>query len=74
MLSFINVWNFYHSNFSDLNTSHVIFYLKPQYLNDVHEAIFKYISCYLLSEEKKQSEAINVDLNTSHVIFYPHLL
>ena len=57
----------------NLNTSHVIFYLysqspaPPCYL-------FKYISCYLLSEGMAEEMAHFANLNTSHVIFYlcPH--
>ena len=53
----------------NLNTSHVILYLRNAALRIV-SSIFKYISCYSLSKILFRYNINDIYLNTSHVILY----
>ena len=55
----------YHSN-----TSHVILYLVDKEIFKMYN-IFKYISCYSLSDSHCSLQHIHRYSNTSHVILYP---
>ena len=68
---------FYHAQtenaytwLSNLNTSHVIFYQGDVPAWMYYVKLFKYISCYLLSNSGGVSLYKSANLNTSHVIFY----
>ena len=70
MLFFIGLYNKPYLHNENLNTSHVILYLRLLKIAIFKQA-FKYISCYSLSYGIRSAMLWDCNLNTSHVILYP---
>ena len=69
MLLFIPNAFWFSRMLSYSNTSHVIVYLDDS-IKEMEDYLFKYISCYCLSDARLQQHRYMGNSNTSHVIVY----